>query len=64
MDNMTTQTAGGIPQFTVGDRLRKARETTGLNLQEFADEIGADSWGKDALQTVARARELMAVEVH
>ncbi len=32
--------------------------------QEFADEIGADSWGKDALQTVARARELMAVEVH
>ncbi|NLF14398.1 MAG: hypothetical protein GX597_21640, partial [Anaerolineaceae bacterium] len=32
--------------------------------QEFADEIGADSWGKDALETVAKAQKLMAVEVH
>ena len=27
--------------------------------QEFADEIGADAWGKDALDAVDKARELM-----
>jgi transcriptional regulator with XRE-family HTH domain len=26
----------------LGDRLRKARELTGLNLSDFADEIGVD----------------------
>lgn len=29
-----------IPQFTQGDRLRKARQLTGLTTREFADEIG------------------------
>ncbi|SDF98460.1 Transcriptional regulator, contains XRE-family HTH domain [Cellulosimicrobium cellulans] len=39
---MTTQTegAGFIPQFTLGDRLRKARQHTGLEQVEFAEEIG------------------------
>ncbi|MFD2840113.1 helix-turn-helix domain-containing protein [Populibacterium corticicola] len=32
--------AGKIPQFTMGDRLRKAREQAGLESSEFADEIG------------------------
>jgi len=27
--------------------------------QEFADEVGADGWGKDALEAVARARALV-----
>ena len=27
--------------------------------QEFADEIGADAWGKDALDAVDKARQLM-----
>jgi len=31
--------------------------------QQFADEIGADAWGKDALDTVAKARQLVAMEV-
>lgn len=31
---------GVIPQFTVGDRLRKARELTGMDRNEFADRIG------------------------
>jgi len=30
--------------------------------QEFADEIGADAWGKDALDAVTKARQLMEVE--
>ena len=30
--------------------------------QEFADEVGADAWGKDALDAMAKARQL--VEVH
>ncbi len=30
--------------------------------QKFADEIGADAWGKDALNAVARARELVALQ--
>jgi len=29
--------------------------------QEFADEIGADAWGKDALDAVGKAKKLMAV---
>ena len=29
--------------------------------QEFADEIGADAWGKDALDTMAKARQLVEV---
>jgi corrinoid protein of di/trimethylamine methyltransferase len=31
--------------------------------QQFADEIGADAWGKDALDAVAKARALVAIEV-
>ena len=29
-----------VPQFTRGDRLRKARSLTGLNTRDFAKEIG------------------------
>lgn len=32
--------AGVIPRFTMGDRLRKARELTGLDQAAFAREIG------------------------
>jgi methanogenic corrinoid protein MtbC1 len=27
--------------------------------QEFADEVGADAWGKDALDAVTKAQALM-----
>jgi len=38
---MTTATSTGlVPAWTVGDRLRKARETTSLDAETFADEIG------------------------
>ena len=37
---MTTNLSERIPAFTVGDRLRKAREKTGLDQGEFAEEIG------------------------
>lgn len=37
---MTTQRYEGIPEFTRGDRLRKARSLTGLTTREFADKIG------------------------
>ena len=37
---MTTQTHENIPQWTLGDRLRKARATTGLNTRDFAERIG------------------------
>ena len=38
---MTTQiwNTGDIPVFTIGDRLRKARELTGLSQGDFAAEI-------------------------
>jgi 5-methyltetrahydrofolate--homocysteine methyltransferase len=29
--------------------------------QEFADEVGADAWGKDALDSMAKARQLVEV---
>ena len=34
---------GFIPEWTQGDRLRKARQLTGLTAREFADEIGVAS---------------------
>lgn len=38
---MTTQhSAGRVPEFTLGDRLRKARELTGLTIRQFAEQIG------------------------
>ena len=38
---MSTQTSsGGVPEWTLGDRLRKAREYAGLHQQQLADEIG------------------------
>ena len=37
---MSQMLAGTIPTFTVGDRLRKARECTGLDQAAFAAELG------------------------
>ena len=31
---------GFVPEFSMGDRLRKAREHTGMTTREFADHIG------------------------
>lgn len=36
----TMENAGGIPQWTLGDRLRKARETAGVDREEMAADIG------------------------
>lgn len=38
---MTTHAHERIPQWTLGDRLRKARSLTGLNTRDFAEVIGA-----------------------
>lgn len=37
---MTAQRYERIPAWTRGDRLRKARQLTGLNTRDFAEEIG------------------------
>lgn len=37
---MSIQPEFVIPQFNLADRLRKAREITGLDQAEFADELG------------------------
>ncbi|HWA67244.1 MAG TPA: helix-turn-helix transcriptional regulator [Mycobacteriales bacterium] len=38
---MSTQTIGSVvPEWTIGDRLRKARETTNLDRQAFATDLG------------------------
>ena len=38
---MSTQAGTGIiPEWTVADRLRKAREATGMDAREFADHVG------------------------
>lgn len=36
----TAHASERVPAFTVGDRLRKAREKTGLDQGPFAEEIG------------------------
>ena len=51
---MTAQPHGAIPEFTQGDRLRKARELTGLTAQEFADEIGVSRGTITNAETDAR----------
>ena len=37
---MSQQAAGIIPQWSLADRMRKAREVTGLDQAEFGDRIG------------------------
>ncbi|MCM0622596.1 helix-turn-helix domain-containing protein [Nocardioides bruguierae] len=37
---MWNETNGAIPQWTQGDRLRKARQKTGMTAREFANELG------------------------
>lgn len=38
---MSTQAAGGtVPEFTVGDRLRKAREVSGMDQGQLAEAMG------------------------
>jgi transcriptional regulator with XRE-family HTH domain len=36
----TTKITGVVPTWTVADRLRKAREITGLDKQDFARKVG------------------------
>lgn len=50
---MTIQEQGNIriPQITQGDRMRKARELTGMSQHEFADELGVSAktvWSAEA----------------
>lgn len=41
LGHMTTQpTAGHVPSWTIGDRLRKAREDAGFDQRELAEKIG------------------------
>ena len=42
---------GTVPEFTQGDRLRKAREMTGMKQREFASHIGVSH------QTVTNAEK-------
>lgn len=37
---MTTEQAGVVPEWTLQDRLRKARELTGLSQGQFAERLG------------------------
>lgn len=37
---MSTEPHGAVPQFTVGDRLRKAREVSGMDQGELAEAMG------------------------
>lgn len=37
---MTAESSYSIPAWTIGDRLRKARETTGLTTGAFAEQVG------------------------
>lgn len=48
---MTIQSSTGVPVWTLGDRLRKARETRGLGVRDFAELIGVSH------QTVTNAEK-------
>lgn len=51
---MTAAANGTIPEWTLGDRLRKARELTGLTAQEFATTIGVSRGTITNAETDAR----------
>jgi len=40
---MSTNTVGVVPVFTEADRMRKARELTGLDRAHFADLVGVSA---------------------
>ena len=61
---MTTQHSGSfIPEFTLGDRLRKARESTGLTVRQFAEQIGVSHGTIWAFPSPTRASHLTANHV-
>lgn len=47
----TSLSAGRVPAWTLADRLRKARETTGMSQAELAERMGV------ARSTVARSEQ-------
>lgn len=55
MDDMTTSPhLDRVPEWTQGDRLRKARTLTGLTVREFADSIGVSHGTVTSAETDAR----------
>ena len=42
VSGMTVQPIGFTPEWTLGDRLRKARKQTGMTQRAFADAIGEE----------------------
>jgi transcriptional regulator with XRE-family HTH domain len=53
-----------VPVFSLGERIRKAREDAGMSQQQFADELGIDrktvgNWEADRNQP--RYRDLMLI---
>lgn len=52
--HMTTETVGIIPTWTLPDRLRKARELTGLDQVAFAAELGVNRNTVSNAETGAR----------
>lgn len=52
---MTTQRESIVPEWTMGDRLRKARSLTGLGVREFAELIGVSHGTVTNAETDARA---------
>jgi transcriptional regulator with XRE-family HTH domain len=60
LDSMSQQSAGRVPEFTLGDRLQKARETLGLNTRDFAELIGvSQKTVTDAENDHRRPRRIM-----
>jgi DNA-binding XRE family transcriptional regulator len=50
-----------IPQWTAGDRFRKAREDAGLTQQELADELSVDRNTVSAYESDQRKRPMRSV---
>lgn len=53
---MSIQGSWSIPEFTAGDRFRKAREITGQTQREFAATLGIDKNTVGAYETGATVR--------
>ena len=60
----THRDSNRVPVFSLGERIRKAREDAGMSQQQFADELGVDrktvgNWEADRNQP--RYRDLMLI---
>lgn len=61
---MTSQHSERVPEWTLGDRLRKARSLTGMTIRQFADHIGVSHGTVTNAETDARQVRTIVINAY